>query len=83
MIDQGTLAADSASTGLGLNLVFTSAEMMAAFSFLDHDLAEQIIGYINATSTCDCTFRAGFARQSVQVPMDARVKDVPDQRLGA
>lgn len=57
--------------------------MMAAFSFLDHDLAEQIIGYINATSTCDCTFRAGFARQSVQVPMDARVKDVPDQRLGA
>jgi hypothetical protein len=22
-------------------------------------------GYINATSTCDCTFHAGFAGQSV------------------
>jgi hypothetical protein len=38
---------------------------------------------INATSTCDSTFRAGFAGQCVRVSMVARVKAAQEQRLGA
>ena len=43
----------------------------------------QLSGYINATSTCDCTFQSSFAGQCVRVPTDVRVKIAPDQRLGA
>ena len=57
--------------------------MTVAWCFFDYDPAGQGKGYINATSTCDCAFRAGFAGQSVRVPTDARVKNSPEQRLNA
>jgi hypothetical protein len=38
--------------------------------------------YINATSTCDCTFRASFAGQSVSMLVVARVKTAQEQRIG-
>jgi hypothetical protein len=57
--------------------------MTAIRAICDYNPAGIGNGYINATSTCDCTFRVGFAGQSVQMSMDARVKIVPDQRVGA
>lgn len=45
--------------------------MMVARSFSIDDPVVWETGYINATSTCDCTFRAGFAGQSVRLPMVA------------
>ena len=35
--------------------------MTGARAESDYDPAEQEDGYINATSTCDCVFRTGFA----------------------
>ena len=57
--------------------------MMVARSFSINDPVVWKTSYINATSTCDCTFRAGFAGQCVRVPMAARVKTAQEQRLGA
>ena len=56
--------------------------MTVARAFLIDDPVGRETGYINATSTCDCTFRARFAGQCVRVPMDALVKIAPEQRLG-
>jgi hypothetical protein len=57
--------------------------MMVARSFSIDDPVVWETGYINATSTCDCTFRAGFAGQCVRVPMAARGETAQEQRLGA
>jgi hypothetical protein len=57
--------------------------MTAARTVPDHDPVRPGTGYINATSTCDCTLRAGFAVEPVRMLMGAGVKIAPDQRLVA
>ncbi len=57
--------------------------MTAARAVSDYELAGQGNGYINATSTCDCGFRADFAGESARVLMDAGAKIARDQRLVA
>ena len=55
--------------------------MTAPHTISDHDLAEQRTGYINATSTCECVFHAGFAGHCGRMLMFAGPKIAPDQRL--
>jgi len=45
--------------------------------------AEAVPGYINTTSTRECTFRPGFAGESVRVLMYVGMKIEPEQRLAA
>ena len=44
---------------------------------------EAVLGYINTTSTRECTFRLGFAGESVRVLMYVGKKIMPEQRLAA
>jgi hypothetical protein len=39
------------------------------------------IGYINTTSTCECTFRTGFAAEYGRMPVNARHGNSQNQRL--
>ena len=57
--------------------------MTAPCSFPDQDLAGRRTGQINATSTCECAFRAGFAGHCGRMLMFVGMKIAPDQRLGA
>jgi hypothetical protein len=48
---------------------------------VDHDLPSLAVININATSTCDCRLRVGFARECVRMLVHAKAKSPPKQRL--